>query len=791
MFTETRDGNLMRITLLSIVAVCSLAAAALAQPVAVVADPARPFEGHVVVKITPRTPAELLAISTVAESVWSCNIGVGPIEVQVSPVQRAAIDQMDIPYEVWIADVQALVDREQGDIAAARARELDAAGAGGFGQRDDAWFTSYHDFVGIQAKLNEWAATYPSMVTTLSAGNSIQGRPLSGVRIRTADQPGNPALARPMVLFAGGQHAREWVNPATVMYIADRLLREYGTNERSTRILNTTEILIVPVQNPDGYAWTWASASNRLWRKNRRENAGGTIGVDLNRNWGYEWGGLGASATPGNDTYRGTSGFSEPETAAMRDFMAANPRLRAHIDFHSYSQLILSPWAYTGALPPDATLFDRINASMAEGIFSVYGKTYVAGPIFSTIYPASGGAVDWAFGNSGILSFTIELRDLGQFGFLLPADQILPTVEENFEAAARLAEFVSLPLLLSQDPAPPSLIPAEQFTSVGVRVKAGTTQLGLANPVVISRVASSEPWTVIPTAASGGGLFQASLPAGVCGQNVEWYFEAVAADGRVVRLPEDAPVTTFSVPVVGEYVTFADSMETDLGWSVGQPSDAAVRGVWERADPEATAAQPGDDATPTGTLCWVTQAAAGAGVGTFDIDGGSTTLTSPIFSALPPVALRSPETFVQYARWFSNNQGANPNVDTLRVEYSADGGAVWSQLEVVSNSSGVWNTLTYRIDLLRAPTSTMRLRFIASDLEPGSIVEAGLDDVRIFVRGCPFTADFDADGDVDSDDIIRFFAAWDGGEGSADYDNSDSTDSDDVIAFFTLWEEGR
>jgi len=162
-----------------------------------------------------------------------------------------------------------------------------------------------------------------------------------------------------------------------------------------------------------------------------------------------------------------------------------------------------------------------------------------------------------------------------------------------------------------------------------------------------------------------------------------------------------------------------------------------------------------------------------------------------VFSALPPQALRAPETFVEYARWFSNNQGANPNVDVMRVEYSTDGGSVWNQLEVVSNNSNAWSRLNYRLDLLRTPTATMRLRFIASDIDPGSIVEAGVDDFRIYVRGCPFTADFDNDGDVDSDDIVAFFAAWDAGEPAADYDNSDSTDSDDVIAFFTLWEEGR
>jgi len=103
----------------------------------------------------------------------------------------------------------------------------------------------------------------------------------------------------------------------------------------------------------------------------------------------------------------------------------------------------------------------------------------------------------------------------------------------------------------------------------------------------------------------------------------------------------------------------------------------------------------------------------------------------------------------------------------------------------------VWRRVSYRLDILRTPTATMRLRFVASDLGGGSIVEAGIDDVRVYVRGCPLTADFDGDADIDSDDIIAFFAAWDAGDDLADYDNSGAVDSDDIIAFFTLWDEGR
>ena len=135
----------------------------------------------------------------------------------------------------------------------------------------------------------------------------------------------------------------------TGMFLADRLVESADTDPRVHALLSRAEIFVIPVVNPDGYFFTWSDSANRLWRKNRRNNGDGTFGVDNNRNWGYEWGGAGASTQTSSETYRGTGPFSEPETAAMRDFFNARPNIVSNIDFHSYSQLVLSPWAYTVA----------------------------------------------------------------------------------------------------------------------------------------------------------------------------------------------------------------------------------------------------------------------------------------------------------------------------------------------------------------------------------------------------------------------------------------------------------
>src|SRR5205085_9403103 len=134
---------------------------------------------------------------------------------------------------------------------------------------------------------------------------------------------------RPAGLWWGGQHAREWATVPLPEYCAEQLLTKYATDPHIQGLVNSVEFIFVPIMNPDGYDYTWTTT--RLWRKNRHSGIAGcgtTVGVDLNRNWGYQWGGEGASTACNNETYRGPSAFSEPETQVMRNFVQANPRIR-------------------------------------------------------------------------------------------------------------------------------------------------------------------------------------------------------------------------------------------------------------------------------------------------------------------------------------------------------------------------------------------------------------------------------------------------------------------------------
>jgi hypothetical protein len=410
---------------LAVVSGLALSSLALAQPDAGQnAEPVARYDGHKVLRVRIPSVREMRTAVALTDDIWSEHVAVGgELDIRVSPEQLAAVQRSGLRYRVLIDDVQALIDAESVQVRAHRLLD------------DPAWYTTYHNYADVKTYVQNLAAANPTMATYINLGLSIQSRDIFGI---TVTGPGDPA-GRPMIMFTCCQHAREWITVPTGVYVAEQLLAQYATDPHVRFLLDNAQVTVVPIANPDGYNYTWTN--NRLWRKNRHSPPSGSCyGVDMNRNWGYQWGGEGASTNPCNDTYRGASAMSETEVQRLRDYVLAHPEMVAHLDFHSYSQLVMSPWGWSAALPPapDAAWFQAMDDGMAAAIFSAFGKVYDAGPIYTTIYPASGNIVDWYYGVRGIKSFTIEERDTGQFGFELPAAQIAPTAEENYRAALAL-----------------------------------------------------------------------------------------------------------------------------------------------------------------------------------------------------------------------------------------------------------------------------------------------------------------------------------------------------------------
>jgi hypothetical protein len=205
----------------------------------------------------------------------------------------------------------------------------------------------------------------------------------------------------------------------------------------------------------------------------------------------------------------------------------------------------------------------------------------------------------------------------------------------------------------------------------------------------------------------------------------------VAEDGSGNRAthPDQAPpaVHTFFVGTITALVEH--DFESDQGWTAGVAGDDASTGAWERCDPEGTEAQAEDDHTPDpGVMAYITDCSAGSGQGSYDVDGGKTTLLSPIFDLS-----QQPNAHLRYYRWYSNDTGASPGADTLLVSASDDGGSSWTALELVEASQRSWKKVELDLADYVDLTSQVRLRFIASDFHDGSIVEAGVDDFAILV----------------------------------------------------------
>lgn len=217
-------------------------------------------------------------------------------------------------------------------------------------------------------------------------------------------------------------------------------LAEYLLTNKDPKLqacMNNLQIWIIPVLNPDGYAYTGDPNGDRYWRKNRRNNGDGTFGVDLNRNYGFEWGlNSGSSPNTNDETYRGPSPFSELEVAAFRDFVAVRHNPKAMLTYHTFTEQFLRPWSYTTCDPPGKPTLEYIVQDSIARIDAVHGESYGE----SIGYLSSGEATDYFWNQYRMATFTPEMRPAtgGLDGFSPPPSQIIRNNEENLPAALAL-----------------------------------------------------------------------------------------------------------------------------------------------------------------------------------------------------------------------------------------------------------------------------------------------------------------------------------------------------------------
>ena len=236
-------------------------------------------------------------------------------------------------------------------------------------------------------------------------------------------------------------------------------------------------------------------------------------------------------------------------------------------------------------------------------------------------------------------------------------------------------------------------------------------------------------WVTSSLTNLGSGAYVANIPALPCGQTVEWFLSVQDSSGVDWTSPNGTPYATLVAE--GDTLISSYDMEAADGWTGGVSGDTATTGQWTRGNPIGTDAQPENDHSPSGSNCWFTgQGSSGGSVGENDVDGGYTTLLTPTMDlslAVDPV--------VSYWRWYSNNAGASPNADIFEVHISDNGGGSWSLIELVgptdSESNGGWYDHTFKVSDHVSLTDSVQVRFRASDLDSGSIVEAAVDDFEV------------------------------------------------------------
>jgi len=286
--------------------------------------------------------------------VWA-NLADYKVDVHFTPSQLQDVDSIGLPYEIFMADIQGSIEYE-------RVKMLEAS-LQNFTDPPADFFKNYQHIEQYQTFLEYLVSTYPNLATPFTLGTTVQGKKILGLKI-TGPAGGN----KPSIFYNGCQHAREWISPTVTIYQAYKLLSLYGSDASVKKLVDSIVWHIVPIINGDGYVFTYTK--DRLWRKNLAVNKGSScLGVDINRNWDYQWSDAGASTNPCDETFHGFKPFTEPENLAIATYLNKTQNLAAYIDFHSYSQLFMRPWGYTTQLPKDEAILKQLGDGCANAIF--------------------------------------------------------------------------------------------------------------------------------------------------------------------------------------------------------------------------------------------------------------------------------------------------------------------------------------------------------------------------------------------------------------------------------------
>ncbi len=402
----------MRRLSLSILAVLALVAGMLSTSASVAAPP----DDHLDVYVGE------VAAGQVSEIV---DLGVDRHDLQLSKVKGEKGKKGKVRVEAIISAAQAKQLRKRGVEMSPKKVDGKTAAERSTALAADGYevFKKYSGENGIKAEYEQTAADNPSIAKIVTIGKTVKGQDIIAMKLSKnarKDKDGK----KPSVLYAGAQHAREWITPEMNRRLMHHMIDNYASDPKIKSLVDKNELWFVPVANPDGYDFTF-EPDQRLWRKNLRDNNDdGEIapgdGVDLNRNYQTKWGydNEGSSPNTGSETYRGPSAASEPETKALNSF-ADRVGFEFLVNYHSAAQLLLYGTGWQVSTPtPDDVIYEAMAGDDENPAVPGYDPD-----ISAELYTTNGDTDTHMTEAFGTLGFTPEMSTCEAASDSVPDDE--------------------------------------------------------------------------------------------------------------------------------------------------------------------------------------------------------------------------------------------------------------------------------------------------------------------------------------------------------------------------------
>ncbi len=406
----------------------------------------------------------------------------GHMIFELNAEEKAALEKFGFKMRVahdFINKRNAMLDRLHAQGQTATLLGKNATVIQGVQQEAIPSYPCYETVEETYAAAQGFTTTYPNLASWTVVGKTWEkSANLGGYDLYVLKMTNkNIAGTKPKLFIQSAMHAREYTTAPITLAFARELLSGYGTNADATWILDHHEVHIMLQANPDGRK---KAESGLSWRKNTNQNycssTSNKRGADLNRNYSATWNitnGTGSSGSQCNDTYRGPSKASEPETQAVEAYVrslwadrrgpgqndpAPADTSGIHLDIHSYSQLVLWPYGATTALAPNATALQTLGRRLAW--FNGYTPQQSVG-----LYPTDGTSDDVSYVELGVAAYTIEL---GTSFFESCTNYTNTTKPKNIPALWYAAKVVRTPYLTPAGPdvSKPVFVPNAATTAV-------------------------------------------------------------------------------------------------------------------------------------------------------------------------------------------------------------------------------------------------------------------------------------------------------------------------------------